>query len=84
MTLPQTQRQEEFSKLTKLWSSLNPEEKEVYLQMVRKLSDKYKNDLKQWKSKLSNDQIDDIKNANEKITSIRKMIKNKGSVQNGI
>ena len=84
MTLPQTQRQEEFSKLTKLWSSLNPEEKEVYLQMVRKLSDKYKNDLKQWKLKLSNDQIDDIKNANEKITSIRKMIKNKGSVQNGI
>ena len=84
MSLSPTQRIEEFSKLTKLWSSLKPEEKEVYIQMERKLSEKYANDRKQWKLKLSNDQIDDIKNANEKITSIRKMMKNKKSVQNGI
>ena len=84
MSLSPTQRIEEFSKLTKLWSSLKPEEKEVYIQMVRKLSEKHANDIKQWKLKLSNDQIDDIKNANEKITSIRKMMKNKKSVQNGI
>ena len=82
--LSHTQNLEEFSKLIKLWRSLKPEEKEVYIQMVRKLSEKYANDMKQWKLKLSNDQIDDIKNANEKITSIRKMMKNEKSVQNGI
>ena len=79
LTLSYTQRTEEFSKLTKLWSSLKPEEKEVYIQMVRKLSEKHANDIKQWKLKLSNDQIDDIKNADEKINSIRKKIKSKMS-----
>ena len=84
MILSQTQRSEEFSKLTKLWSSLKPEEKEIYIQKVRKLSEKYANDMKQWKLRLSNDQIDDIKSADKKITSIRKMIKNKNSLQNRI
>ena len=84
MTLSPTQRSEEFSKLTRLWSSLKPEEKEIYIQKVRKLSEKYENDMKQWKLRLSNDQIDDIKSADKKITSIRKMIKNKNSLQNGI
>ena len=84
MTSSKTQQSEEFSKLTKLWSSLKPEEKEIYIQKVRKLSEKHASDMKQWKLRLSNDQIDDIKNADKKVASIRKMIKNKNSVQNGI
>ena len=69
---------EKFSELSELWTGLKAEEKEVFIQMAKKLKENYDNDLEKWKLKMhSNDQLDNIEVAHKKISSIRKKIKSK-------
>merc|ERR1712083_292882 len=69
---------EKFSELSELWAALKAEEKEVFAEMAQKLKEKYDNDIEVWKLKMhSNDQLDNIEDAQKKITFIRKKIKSK-------